>query len=118
MLEEHCNPRLVKELLRELGAAVHALTKGVGKCVLVGNINIWLLRLDTIHHWQLQLNNLHIPKVEPAGWATRSLGTGVICVSWSPHPLQMVRSGEPPEPVPLDVLLIVSSLSVSVGQCK
>uniref|UniRef100_A0A8C5AQA6 F-box only protein 25 n=1 Tax=Gadus morhua TaxID=8049 RepID=A0A8C5AQA6_GADMO len=62
VLEEHYNPRLIKELLQDLSCTVHALTKGVGKCVLVGSINVWLLRLDTIHHWQLQLHNLDIPK--------------------------------------------------------
>ncbi|XP_059898097.1 F-box only protein 25 isoform X1 [Gadus macrocephalus] len=62
VLEEHYNPRLIKELLQDLSCTMHALTKGVGKCVLVGSINVWLLRLDTIHHWQLQLHNLDIPK--------------------------------------------------------
>ena len=66
VLEEHYNPRLIKELLQDLSCTVHALTKGVGKCVLVGSINVWLLRLDTIHHWQLQLHNLDIPKVLPS----------------------------------------------------
>ena len=63
VLEEHYNPRLIKQLLQDLSGSVTALTKGVGKCVLVGSISVWLLRLDTIQHWQRQLNNLHIPKV-------------------------------------------------------
>ncbi|KAJ3607070.1 hypothetical protein NHX12_026585 [Muraenolepis orangiensis] len=62
VLEEHYNPRLIKELLRDLSGTLHALTKGVGKCVLVGSVHVWLCRLDTIHNWQQQLNHLHIPK--------------------------------------------------------
>jgi len=63
VLEDHYNPRLIKELLQDLSSTLHTLTKGMGKCVLVGSVNVWLCRLDVIHTWQQQLNNLHIPKV-------------------------------------------------------
>ncbi|KAK2890160.1 F-box only protein 25 isoform X1 [Channa argus] len=62
VLEDHYNPRLVKELLQDLSSTLHSLTVHVGRCVLVGNVNIWLCRLETILKWQQQLNNLQIPK--------------------------------------------------------
>lgn len=64
VLEDQYNPRLVKELLQDLSSTLHSLTVDVGRCVLVGNINIWLCRLENIVKWQQQLNNLQIPKVE------------------------------------------------------
>lgn len=63
MLEDHYNPRLVKELLQDLNSTLHSLTLHVGRCVLVGNVNIWLCRLETIVKWQQELNDLEIPKV-------------------------------------------------------
>ncbi|XP_053192836.1 F-box only protein 25 isoform X2 [Scomber japonicus] len=62
VVEDHYNPRLVKELLQDLSSTLHSLTIHVGRCVLVGNVNIWLCRLETILKWQQQLNNLQIPK--------------------------------------------------------
>lgn len=62
VLEDQYNPRLVKELLQDLSSTLHSLTIHVGRCVLVGNVNIWLCRLETIFKWQQQLNNLQIPK--------------------------------------------------------
>lgn len=64
VLEDHYNPRLVKELLQDLSMTLHNLTVHVGRSVLVGNINIWLCRLENIIKWQQQLNSLQIPKVE------------------------------------------------------
>lgn len=64
VLEDQYNPRLVKELLNDLSSTLHNLTIHVGRCVLVGNVNIWMCRLETILKWQQQLNNLQIPKVE------------------------------------------------------
>uniref|UniRef100_H2MFI9 F-box only protein 25 n=1 Tax=Oryzias latipes TaxID=8090 RepID=H2MFI9_ORYLA len=62
VLEDHYNPRLVKELLQDLNSTLHSLTLHVGRCVLVGNVNIWLCRLETIVKWQQELNDLEIPK--------------------------------------------------------
>lgn len=64
VLVDQYNPRLVKELLQDLNSTLHDLTVHVGRCVLVGNVNIWLCRLETILKWQQQLNNLQIPEVE------------------------------------------------------
>ncbi|XP_047430486.1 F-box only protein 25 isoform X2 [Mugil cephalus] len=62
VLEDHYNPRLVKELLNDLSSTLHGLTIHVGRCVLVGNVNIWLCRLESIGKWQQELNDLQIPE--------------------------------------------------------
>lgn len=63
VLDDHQNPRLIKALLHDLSSTLCILIREVGKSVLVGNINIWVCRLETILNWQQQLNNLQIPKV-------------------------------------------------------
>lgn len=63
VLDDHQNPRLVKTLLNDLSSTLCILIREVGKSVLIGNINIWVCRLETILNWQQQLNNLQIPKV-------------------------------------------------------
>ncbi|XP_053565717.1 F-box only protein 25 isoform X2 [Bombina bombina] len=60
VLEDHYNPRLVKELLEDLSSTLCILIREVGKSVLVGNINIWICRLETVLSWQQQLMNLQI----------------------------------------------------------
>uniref|UniRef100_A0A8C4RG06 F-box only protein 25 n=1 Tax=Erpetoichthys calabaricus TaxID=27687 RepID=A0A8C4RG06_ERPCA len=62
VLDDQQNPRLIKDLLQDLGSTLCILIREVGKSVLVGNINIWICRLETILNWQQQLNNLQIPK--------------------------------------------------------
>ncbi|KAK7129200.1 hypothetical protein R3I94_017424 [Phoxinus phoxinus] len=62
VLDDHQNPRLIKALLHDLSSTLCILIREVGKSVLVGNINIWVCRLETILIWQQQLNNLQIPK--------------------------------------------------------
>ncbi|XP_026093004.1 F-box only protein 25-like isoform X3 [Carassius auratus] len=62
VLDDHHNPRLIKALLDDLSSTLCILIREVGKCVLIGNINIWVCRLETILNWQQQLNNLQIPK--------------------------------------------------------
>ncbi|KAM6954560.1 F-box only protein 25 [Aplochiton taeniatus] len=62
VLDDQQNPRLIKDLLQDLSSTLCILTKGMGKCVLVGNVNIWVCRLEAIFNWQQQLNNLQIPK--------------------------------------------------------
>ncbi|XP_067838023.1 F-box only protein 32 [Heptranchias perlo] len=68
VLEDQQDIRLIKELLNSLYTSLCALVKGVGKCVLVGNINTWVYRMEAILYWQQQLNNIHI---------TRPLSTGM-----------------------------------------
>ncbi|GCC22677.1 hypothetical protein chiPu_0001065 [Chiloscyllium punctatum] len=62
VLEDQQNPRLIKNLLQDLGSALCILVREVGRCVLVGNINIWVCRMETILNWQHQLNNLQITR--------------------------------------------------------
>ncbi|XP_056589012.1 F-box only protein 25 isoform X2 [Triplophysa dalaica] len=62
VLDDHQNPRLIKALLQDLSSTLCILIREVGRSVLVGNINIWACRLETILNWQQQLNNLQIPK--------------------------------------------------------
>ncbi|XP_041044452.1 F-box only protein 25 isoform X4 [Carcharodon carcharias] len=62
VLEDQQNPRLIKNLLQDLGSALCILVREVGRCVLVGNINIWVYRMETILNWQHQLNNLQITR--------------------------------------------------------
>ncbi|XP_075412523.1 F-box only protein 25 isoform X3 [Tenrec ecaudatus] len=62
VLRDHQNPRLIKDLLQDLSSTLCILIRGVGKSVLVGNINIWICRLETILTWQQQLQNLQMTK--------------------------------------------------------
>ncbi|XP_048387803.1 F-box only protein 25 isoform X3 [Stegostoma tigrinum] len=62
VLEDQQNPRLIKNLLQDLGSALCILIREVGRCVLVGNVNIWVCRMETILNWQHQLNNLQITR--------------------------------------------------------
>lgn len=66
VLEDQYNPRLIKDLLQDLSSTLCMLIRSVGKSVLVGNINIWICRLETILLWQQQLSNLQMTKVHPS----------------------------------------------------
>ncbi|XP_039079837.1 F-box only protein 25 isoform X1 [Hyaena hyaena] len=62
VLNDHQNPRLIKDLLQDLSSTLCILVRGVGKSVLVGNSNIWVCRLETVLAWQQQLQNLQMTK--------------------------------------------------------
>ncbi|KAM6460653.1 F-box only protein 25 isoform 3-T3 [Liasis olivaceus] len=62
VLEDQYNPRLIKDLLQDLSSTLCILIRSVGKSVLVGNINIWICRLETLLVWQQQLSNLQMTK--------------------------------------------------------
>lgn len=63
VLEDQQNIRLIRELLQTLYTSLCTLVQRVGKSVLVGNINMWVYRMETILHWQQQLNNIRITRV-------------------------------------------------------
>ncbi|KAJ8775783.1 hypothetical protein J1605_016181 [Eschrichtius robustus] len=67
VLDDHQNPRLIKDLLQDLSSTLCILIRGVGKSVLVGNINIWVCRLETILNWQQQLQNLQMTEQVDSG---------------------------------------------------
>ncbi|EMP25321.1 F-box only protein 32 [Chelonia mydas] len=61
-LEDQQNIRLIRELLQTLYTSLCTLVQRVGKSVLVGNINMWVHRMETILHWQQQLNSIQITR--------------------------------------------------------
>uniref|UniRef100_A0AAY4EI02 F-box only protein 25 n=1 Tax=Denticeps clupeoides TaxID=299321 RepID=A0AAY4EI02_9TELE len=73
VLEDQQNPRLIKDLLQDLSSTLSILIREVGRSVLVGNINIWVCRLETILNWEQQLNNLQIPKQLSSGMTLSDL---------------------------------------------
>ncbi|KFP48227.1 F-box only protein 32, partial [Cathartes aura] len=62
VLEDQQNIRLIRELLQTLYTSLCTLVQRVGKSVLVGNINMWVHRMESILHWQQQLNNIQITR--------------------------------------------------------
>ncbi|KAL7984081.1 hypothetical protein Chor_002651 [Crotalus horridus] len=67
VLEDQQNIRLIKELLQTLYMSLCTLVQSVGKSVLVGNINMWVHRMEMILYWQQQLNNIQITKPDFKG---------------------------------------------------
>uniref|UniRef100_A0A673J7Z0 F-box only protein 32-like n=1 Tax=Sinocyclocheilus rhinocerous TaxID=307959 RepID=A0A673J7Z0_9TELE len=63
VLEDQQNVRPIKELLQTLYASLCSLVQDMGKSVLVGNINIWVHRMENILQWQQQLDNIQINRV-------------------------------------------------------
>ncbi|KAG8580301.1 hypothetical protein GDO81_007234, partial [Engystomops pustulosus] len=60
VLEDQYNPQLIRDLLHDLSSALCTLIREGGRCVLIGNMNVWISRLETILSWQEQLMNLEI----------------------------------------------------------
>ncbi|XP_075070132.1 F-box only protein 32 [Mixophyes fleayi] len=73
VLEDQQNIRLIKELLQNLYTSLCTLVQGVGKSVLVGNINFWVYRMETIVDWQHQLNNIQITRPAVKGMTLTDL---------------------------------------------
>lgn len=63
VLDDQQNVRPIKELLQTLYVSLCGLVQGMGKSVLVGNINIWVHRMENILQWQQQLDNIQINRV-------------------------------------------------------
>ncbi|XP_013914869.1 PREDICTED: F-box only protein 32 [Thamnophis sirtalis] len=93
VLEDQQNIRLIKELLQTLYMSLCTLVQSVGKSVLVGNINMWVHRMEMILYWQQQLNNIQITKVSKGvrifmtgrDMVTRSAGTDHPCTANNPE---------------------------------
>ncbi|XP_016141396.1 F-box only protein 32-like isoform X2 [Sinocyclocheilus grahami] len=67
VLEDQQNVRPIKELLQMLYASLCSLVQDMGKSVLVGNINIWVHRMENILQWQQQLDNIQINRPTNTG---------------------------------------------------
>ncbi|XP_056420035.1 F-box only protein 25 isoform X2 [Hyla sarda] len=64
VLQDQYNPQLIRDLLHDLGSTLGMLVREADRCLLIGNTNIWISRLETILLWQEQLMNLQIsPKL-------------------------------------------------------
>lgn len=63
VLDDQQNVRPIKELLQMLYISLCALVQDMGKSVLVGNINIWVHRMENIMQWQQQLDSIQINRV-------------------------------------------------------
>lgn len=63
VLDDQQNVRPIKELLQMLYISLCTLVQDMGKSVLVGNINIWVHRMENIMQWQQQLDNIQINRV-------------------------------------------------------
>lgn len=63
VLDDQQNVRPIKELLQTLHLSLCSLVQDMGKSVLVGNINIWVHRMENIMQWQQQLDNIQIKRV-------------------------------------------------------
>ncbi|XP_036371586.1 F-box only protein 32-like isoform X3 [Megalops cyprinoides] len=77
VLEDQQNMRTVRELLQTLQLSVSSLVQDMGKSVLVGNINTWVQRTETIRRWQQQLHCLQISRPATEGTKLTDLPAGL-----------------------------------------
>lgn len=76
VLDDQQNVRPIKELLQMLYISLCTLVQDMGKSVLVGNINIWVHRMENIMQWQQQLDNIQINRVNtPTQTASKTMST-------------------------------------------
>lgn len=68
MLDDQQNIRPIKELLQMLHVSLCSLVQDMGKSVLVGNINIWVHRMENIMQWQQQLDSIQIKRVRSSNF--------------------------------------------------
>ncbi|XP_061110938.1 F-box only protein 32-like isoform X2 [Conger conger] len=73
VLEDQQSLRNIRELLQTLYVSVGGLVQGVGRFALVGNVNIWTQRMDTIQHWQQQLRCIQIRRPVSKGMTLTDL---------------------------------------------
>ncbi|XP_068612882.1 F-box only protein 32 [Brachionichthys hirsutus] len=67
VLDDQQNVRPIKELLQTLYVSLCGLVQGMGKSVLVGNINIWVRRMENIIQWQQKLDSIQINRPVSTG---------------------------------------------------
>uniref|UniRef100_A0A8C6KXE2 F-box only protein 32 n=1 Tax=Nothobranchius furzeri TaxID=105023 RepID=A0A8C6KXE2_NOTFU len=73
VLDDQQNVRPIKELLQMLYVSLCGLVQDMGKSVLVGNINIWVHRMENILQWQQQLDSIQINRPTSTGMALTEL---------------------------------------------
>ncbi|XP_028280969.1 F-box only protein 32 isoform X3 [Parambassis ranga] len=73
VLDDQQNVRPIKELLHTLYVSLCGLVQDMGKSVLVGNINIWVHRMENILQWQQQLDNIQINRPTSTGMTLTDL---------------------------------------------
>ncbi|XP_061920294.1 F-box only protein 32-like [Entelurus aequoreus] len=73
VLDDQQNVRPIKELLQTLYVSLCSLVQDMGKSVLVGNINIWVHRMDNILQWHQQLDNIQINRPTSNGMTLMEL---------------------------------------------
>ncbi|XP_069549243.1 F-box only protein 32 isoform X2 [Brachyistius frenatus] len=77
VLDDQQNVRPIKELLQTLYVSLCGLVQDMGKSVLVGNINIWVHRMENILQWQQQLDNIQINRPTSTGMTLIDLPTSL-----------------------------------------
>uniref|UniRef100_A0A3B3T2W7 F-box only protein 32 n=2 Tax=Paramormyrops kingsleyae TaxID=1676925 RepID=A0A3B3T2W7_9TELE len=88
VLENQLNVRPIRELLQTLYVSLCSLVQDMGKSVLVGNINIWVHRMENILLWQQQLDNIQINRPASKGMTLTDLP-----VSLQLNIMQMLSDG-------------------------
>uniref|UniRef100_A0A3P9LF99 F-box only protein 32 n=1 Tax=Oryzias latipes TaxID=8090 RepID=A0A3P9LF99_ORYLA len=73
VLDDQQNVRPIKELLQTLYVSLCGLVQDMGKSVLVGNINMWVYRMENILQWQQQLDNIQINRPTCTGMTLTDL---------------------------------------------
>ncbi|TKS81762.1 F-box only protein 32 [Collichthys lucidus] len=73
VLNDQQNVRPIKELLQTLYISLCGHVQDMGKSVLVGNINIWVHRMENIMQWQQQLDNIQINRPTSTGMGLTDL---------------------------------------------
>uniref|UniRef100_A0A3B5B620 F-box only protein 32 n=1 Tax=Stegastes partitus TaxID=144197 RepID=A0A3B5B620_9TELE len=73
VLDDQQNVRPIKELLQTLYISLCGLVQDMGKSVLVGNINMWVHRMENILQWQQQLDSIQINRPTSTGMSLTDL---------------------------------------------
>ncbi|CAG6015905.1 unnamed protein product [Menidia menidia] len=115
VLDDQQNVRPIKELLQTLYISLCGLVQDMGKSVLVGNINIWVHRMENILQWQQQLDNIQINRVSIC---PRRTVKDVLCGAQMKWPLCLRPSLSPHQPTAVGLTLtdLPASLQLDIMQ--